>query len=388
MSFTQTYEFGEKLYSSAFSEVRNCYHIGADLHRTVNIVKNIQNDFSGFELRSQLCKLLDLDHTNIVRVFDLLYDSKRLFMVLENWDGDLLLDILTRRTEITERDIVDIAEQLLSALSFAHSKGVVHGNLHLGQIYLIESDEKYWVKVIGFGLSEIISYKHVQFLAPVISSDVWSVGVVLYILFTGRPPFTRSEKSLSTPLDIELLKKVGASESAVDFISKMLVVNPNYRISAEFALMHPWIQLFKSEQPLCNSTLSLENLIRYRRSSAYKEAIHEFIATQVLRNSEIKELQEAFKVLDKNGDGKLARSKLQTYFAKKMPPDEADIIIDSIMSQTDTDNSGFLEYTEFIKAGAMQKHFLSKDNLMAAFSLLDADCNGCLLYTSPSPRDS
>ena len=125
-------------------------------------------------------------------------------------------------------------------------------------------------------------------------------------------------------------------------------------------------------------------------------AIRTFIASQMVSSSDLKEIRDVFNALDANGDGKLSREELLEGFAKIYGKD-CEEYVDRIMELADVDCSGFIDYTEFIRVTMDKEALLSDKNLKSAFDMFDDDGNGkisalelkdCLLYTSPSPRDS
>ena len=153
-------------------------------------------------------------------------------------------------------------KQLLQCINYCHSKNIVHRDLKPENI-LLEANKNFdQIKIIDFGTSLTYDPKRPlreklgtpYYIAPEVlkksyneKCDLWSAGVLVYIILTGTPPFNGNS-------DAEIMKKVAAgkysldipelsnaSEKAKDFISKLLTVDPAKRISAEQALQHPFI---------------------------------------------------------------------------------------------------------------------------------------------------
>ncbi len=157
--------------------------------------------------------------------------------------------------------------------------------------------------------------------------DIWSCGVILYIILSGIPPFNGAS-------DQEIMKKVrvgkfscsdpcwsSISDKAKDLITKLLTYDVDQRPSAEDALKHPWIT--DSVQHTVDTNVAmgaLSNLKTFRADQKLKQATFAFIASQLLTKSERENLARIFKAIDKNGDGKLSKEEIldgyDKYFGK------------------------------------------------------------------------
>ncbi len=208
--------------------------------------------------------------------------------------------------------------------------------------------------------------------------DIWSCGVILYIILSGIPPFNGAS-------DQEIMKKVrvgkfsfsdpcwsNISDKAKDLITKLLTYDVDQRPSAEEALKHPWIT--DSAQQAVDSTVAmgaLSNLKTFRADQKLKQATFAFIASQLLTKSEKENLARIFKAIDKNGDGKLSKEEIldgfEKYFGKTMDKDDVEKMFDSV----DIDKSGFIDYSEFVVASMNEKTLLTNEKLQTAFKMFD-----------------
>lgn len=204
-------------------------------------------------------------------------------------------------------------------------------------------------------------------------------------MLSGFPPFDGKN-------DEEILAKVikanwsfnnpvwsHISREAKDLISALLCPVET-RLTAHQALEHPWIARRCAEEPINLKSLenALTSLRNFHSTSKFRDAINLFISTQLISSEENKELTDVFRSLDKNGDGRISRKELLTEYTKFMEEDQASDEVNRMMKEIDTDKSGYIDYTEFLKAALDKKKNLSRDNLRQAFNLFDKDKSGTI----------
>jgi len=215
--------------------------------------------------------------------------------------------------------------------------------------------------------------------------DLWSIGVITYILLSGMPPFNGNT-------DQEIMKKVkngkfsfsdpcwsSITDKAKDFITQLFTYDIDKRPSAQEALSHQWItELSQISVDTNVAQTALTNLKGFSADQKLKQATFAFIATQLLSKAEKEQLAKVFKEIDVNGDGKLSMEEVldgyDKFFGKAM--EKEDII--KMFKSVDTDNSGFIDYTEFVIASMNEKQLLSNDKLQAAFKMFDKDGSGTI----------
>merc|ERR1711966_425021 len=215
--------------------------------------------------------------------------------------------------------------------------------------------------------------------------DIWSCGVITYILLSGMPPFNGQS-------DQEIMKKVRAgsfsfddkvwsniSDNCKDFITKLLTYKQEERPTAAEALQHPWIvELSTTVVDEKSAQDALSNLKSFKVDSSMKQATFAFIASQLLSKQERDGLAKVFKAFDKNGDGKLSYEEVKDgyldHYGKVMSDEEVHAMFDSV----DTDKSGFIDYSEFVVAAMAESQLTSNDKLQAAFKMFDKDGSGII----------
>jgi len=212
-------------------------------------------------------------------------------------------------------------------------------------------------------------------------SDIWSCGVIMYVLLCGYPPFFGET-------DAEVLSKVrlgnfsfnqadwkNISEDAKNLIRKMLKMQPKDRCTADEALNNDWI---KKKAPKATGgeigASMVENLKGFRSQNKLKKVALHVIASQ-LGEDQIKTLRETFMKLDSNGDGKMTVSELKEGISKaglkEIPPD-----LKAIMDDIDADGSGEIDYTEFLAATLDKKVYMQEDVCWNAFKNFDRNNDG------------
>jgi len=289
--------------------------------------------------------------------------------------------------------------QLLSAVVYCHKNNVAHRNLKPENLLFDSQEQSATLRVIDFGMSQVfapdikmsVKIGTPLYIAPEVllksyteKCDVWSCGVILYILLSGSPPFTGSNED-------ELYRKIhrgmyslsgpkwdSISKSVKELIKNMIMVDTNKRYSALQALKHPWIQGSSNKKIDTTEAKSLLNGLRtFTTQYRLQQAALEFIVSQLITNKEKKQFQEIFMSLDKDCDGKIGKGELiQGYkeiFGEGYPAEEE---VNKIMAQIDISGDGYIDLTEFIVATMSKKSLLSRNRLVAAFNMFDKDGSG------------
>lgn len=204
------------------------------------------------------------------------------------------------------------------------------------------------------------------------------------MIISGRPPFNAHKvqdliekiKKGSVKYEGSVWKNVSAEVK--DLIQGMLTVDHNKRYSAQQVIDHPWMQAHSnnalSDIPLCDDALS--NLLKYNAENVLSASIFSFITNQLTNSKEEKELEKIFKKVDKNKDGKLSLEEIENGYKKLKLGSNVDV--KQIFAKTDTDGSGFIEYSEFMTASRNWKSTIEKEGLEKAFNSFDVGADGQL----------
>ena len=198
-----------------------------------------------------------VDHPNIVRVEEYYECNGLVFIVMELMEGGELFDRLVEVEHYTEKQAVEAFRPLVDAIRYCHSMGIVHRDLKPENLLYKTKDEDSLLKVSDFGFSKFLIPKAQEQLFTACGTlDCWSLGVILYVMLCGYPPFYAEENNelfqLIKNCDYEFHMPYweNISDDAKDLIKKLLVADPKKRLSADEILKHPWItqQKYSSNQ--------------------------------------------------------------------------------------------------------------------------------------------
>ncbi|CAN0879295.1 Calcium-dependent protein kinase 2 [Linum grandiflorum] len=334
-------------------------------------------------------------HPNIIKIKSAFEDSVAVHVVMELCSGGELFDRIIKKGHYTERKAAEITRTIFGVVEACHSLGVMHRDLKPENFLFIDEHEDSALKAIDFGLS--IFFKPGQIFNDVVGSpyyvapevlrkkygpeaDVWSAGVMVYILLSGVPPFwaeTEDEifhEVLHGNPDFTSDPWPHVSDTAKELVKKMLVREPNKRITTHEVLCHPWVREdgVAPDKPLDPAVLT--RLKQFSAMNKLKKMALRIIAEK-LSEEEIAGLREMFKMIDTDNSGTITfeelKSGLKTFGANL---DESEIY--DLMQAADINNNGAIDYPEFIAATLHLNKVEREDRLLTTFSYFDKDGSG------------
>lgn len=398
LKITDVYKMCKSLGSGAFGEVRLVTHKHTGHERAVKIFRKStypsKREIS--KLQSEIEILRKLDHPNIIQIYEYFDDPKRFYIIMEKCEGGELYSQIVLQNSFTEQDAQRIIRQLVSAVSYLHSHKIVHRDIKPENILFEYSGDLSSIKLIDFGVASFFDESQrmkepvgtFYYAAPEVMGkdydskcDMWSVGIISFLLLTGKPPFEQADDSVITEKvkalkfqDLEASLAAVSSEAA-DFI-RQLIQPAESRASAEQALNHPWLAGSSPSTLRSVSADVIESLRKFHKGNKLQEAVRAYITSQCLTVQETKELKDLFKQIDSNGDGKISKEELQNYYLKVMGDNYDLTEVEKIMKEIDSDQSGFVDYSEFIKATVSNSVINNVKNLRLAFMKFDSDNSG------------
>ena len=316
---TKYYKLGDTIGNGNYAVVKQAVSIRTGSKVAVKIIK-MRKIKSNFETVMQEIKILkEVSHPNIVKIFEIFKDKKKLYIVMEYVTGQELYDFIVSRNRLTEFESAVISEQLLKIIKYLNSLNIVHRDLKPENIMIDPKTCK--IKLLDFGLSTHFS-KHKSLMSPVGTPyyvspevlsgnygkewDMWSIGVITYILLTGSPPFEAesmteiykqiTERNLTFDEDWENL-----SDNAKDFVTGLLEHDICLRMTPKQALKHDWITSNLPKYTNINLEL-LQHLIHSHKPSELRREIM-MVLIQLSDQGKLNKWNEYFDSLDVNNSG-------------------------------------------------------------------------------------
>ena len=241
---TDKYEIIKEIGSGGFSRcllVKN--KITKQSFACKELLKKSLSDYEG--LMREVNLMIKLDHPNIIKLYEYYENDKNIYLIMELCTGGELFDRIVENTDngvqFTEKQAAHIFRQMMSAINYCHKNGIVHRDLKPENLLYLNKSENSPIKVIDFGSPEILQGKYDE------KCDIWSAGVILYIIICGYPCFNGED-------DDEIFAAIqkgkiqfpspewdDISEDAKNLIKKMCCP-PNKRLTAEQVLNETWVK--------------------------------------------------------------------------------------------------------------------------------------------------
>jgi calcium-dependent protein kinase len=399
------YKIIEKIGGGTFSKVYKVLHIPTNQKRVMNVLKvdtiNYKDDDKTFFKEIEM--LIQLDHPNIIKIYEYYSDDVNYYVITELAQGLELYEQIYSIQNYNEFEVERIMKQLFSAVSYIDSKGIAFPILKPDNIILeINEMGDLDIKIINFGTNKYlgnntklpIKVRTPYYTPPEVSNDnynnkydIWTCGVIMYVLLSGSPPdyISTMDKVKSGKFNFNGEEWGVISKEAKSFISRLFTIDQESRISAKEALKDPWFVKF-SEQKYSTFSNSLEklkrpfeNIRKFNAKQKFPQATIVFLVGHLYIKDMVRDLRNIYKELDEKGNDTLTyveiRKGIVQYYQNEMIAEKE---MEEILMKIDQDSDGYIEYEEFIRSSANLDLLQIEQNLKMAFNALNKDGSGIL----------
>ncbi|CAB9508321.1 MAP kinase-activated protein kinase 2 (Fragment) [Seminavis robusta] len=400
------YTLGELLGEGGFGVVYRGTHKKTKAQRAI---KRMEKDPRDQELSEEIIRefefLKELDHPNLIKVYDMFEDKPNFHIVTDLYGGGDLIDYLEDAVHLVENQVQIFMNKLLSCIEYLHdSRLMAHRDLKLENILLDTDQNLADLKLIDFGLARHFKPDETfyelcgstAYVAPQViegeytaKCDIWSCGVIAFSLLSGYTPFEGYDDGetlqiiLGGTFDFNDPVWEPVSKDAKDFICNLLAYEEKDRPTAHQALSHPWLQTHRATQ-LDESTTDMDTSLRESlrglrhftsKGCKLKQAACAILASQILQKEEKEALTHDFQFLNRSLGGSITRQDLRQALAD-VDMDDSDAAVDAIMEQVNFSGSGAISYSEFFIAMMFEREMVDENKLRLVFNLLDNDADG------------
>ena len=403
------YERGEVLGKGGYGEVLVVQRKKDKTEFAMKLMKKTSNDptiEATFNTESTIMK--ELDHKNVIKFEASYEDDENYYLVSELCAGGELFDHIVENHHFSEKIAASILRDALLGLKHCHQNNIVHLDLKPENLVLKSEDPDSDIVIIDFGCArkleagktyndrvgtpyyvspEMLDSK-LQKTGDILKAcDMWSLGVIAYVMVTGRPPFGGTDNSRIYARikrgEYKYPSSLKLSADLKDLIAKLLTKNPVARLTVDEALQHPWVQgKDASTAPLDSSVR--DALRHFQNHNKLKKAIAHMLVKNMTKKDEL-ELKKKFQELDKDNSGTLETTEV-VKFLKGFGYNEDQAVKNApeFIKDVDVDHDGVISENEFRTVAVRGQLSTNESKIRETFQQLDANHDGYLTVSEIS----
>ncbi|KAF7073575.1 hypothetical protein CFC21_078547 [Triticum aestivum] len=401
-SFAKRYRLGAELGRGEFGVTRGCEDAATGEALACKTIrrKRLRRAADAEDVRREVEILRRMSALEgaagaVVRLREACEDAEGVHLVMELCEGGELFDRIFARSHYTERAAAKIGRTIAQVVQLCHDNGVMHRDLKPENFLFAGKEEDSPLKAIDFGLSVYFEpgerFTEVVgsgiYMAPEVlmrsygpEADVWSAGVILYILLCGVPPFWGdtdehiAESIIRGEIKFEREPWPKVSQTAKDLVKKMLDPDPATRLTAKQVFEHPWLKNADKAPNVSLGELVRSRLKQFSSMNKFKKKALGVVAKN-LPAEDIENYTQMFQMIDKDKDGTLTLEELKEGLrinGHAVPETEIQMLLEA----GDIDGNGTLDTDEFVTVLLHIKKMSNEEYLPEAFKYFDKDGNG------------
>mmetsp|Transcript_11629 Transcript_11629/g.17355 ORF Transcript_11629/g.17355 Transcript_11629/m.17355 type:complete len:599 (-) Transcript_11629:78-1874(-) len=379
-------------------------------HRFMTDPRRSKKYLAAFSREVQIMERLD--HKYCIKFYEAFEDSNNLYMAMELCTGGELFDRIEKKKKFSEEEAAEILQMLFEGVAYLHKHGLAHCDLKPDNFLYSNTNEDSAIKIIDFGMAKPVfphQYHNAfcgtpYYLAPEIllhegynlSCDLWSMGVIMFLLLFGFPPFHSRKQRAGGASQREIFDKIKegftpevksgfgpwfpskrpVSAEAKDLMASLMEMDTKKRITAQEALNHPWFKKAKNLHTGLDERV-LDSLRTFRKTSRFKHMLLNCLVGlnapehKILTSSEENMLIKALNDLDADGDGYLSVEELEKAFESTLCSKE----MKQIVAMCDIKGDEVISIEELRMVYLDSKVSAKEERLWDAFTKLDKSKN-------------
>ncbi|KAJ8599799.1 hypothetical protein CTAYLR_003985 [Chrysophaeum taylorii] len=358
-------------------------------------------------LKAEVAIMMKVRHPNIIRVIEIFEERELLHIVTELCTGGELFDRIIKRSPeaFSEWSAAVVLRQILDAVNYCHSltPPVAHRDLKPENFLFKDTSDNSIIKVIDFGLSKLGGDVEMEsfvgtpyYVAPEVISrgytlkcDIWSIGVIAYILFCGYPPFYGDT-------DRELYRRIMSgkfpfpspewdevSEEAKDLVRTMLNKDDAQRPTAREAMDHPFFKMHGVDATTKTGVFVQQDVMaalavrmrRFVKSTKFKRLCLN-ILSRMLQEVDLKPFYPLFNMIDQDGDGQITPNELEEALGIHSQAMSTKVLLEGM----DIAGDGVIDFSEFVAATMRRVLYLQDKHVKRVFGHFDREKKGYISF--------